>query len=121
MTIHERIIYGKLANAVSLRQEIATRAARTFQTAQRLRMLVVIAATVVGLMQIAAFADILPVSQWVNSHAYQLTLSVVAATLFASAHVWCCRQRLDESEDNLAGYLKGLPVTSLADVHKGVP
>jgi len=118
MTIHERIIYGRLSGAVSLRQEIAARAARTFQAALRLRMMTIITATIVGVIQIAAYAELLSASAWVNSHAYHLSLSSIAATLFASAHVWCCRQRMEASTENLVEFVRHLPVAATVCHHR---
>ena len=109
MTVHKQLDYGPLAGAVSLRQEIAIRATRAFQAARRLRAMIVITAAIVCIIQIAAYAEILSSSAWVNSRAYPLTLGFLGATLFASAHLWCCRQRMESSQENLARYLSRIP------------
>ena len=112
MTIHERIIYGRLSGAVSLRQEIVARATRAFDGAQRLRLMIVVTATIVGVIQIAAYVELLSASAWINSHGYYLSLSSITATLFASAHVWYCRQRLEISNESLAEFVRHLPVAA---------
>ena len=117
MTIHERIIYGRLSGAVSLRQEIVSRATRNLHAAQRLRLMIVVTATIVGVIQIAAYFELVSASAWINSHGYHISLSCIAATLFASAHVWCCRQRLENSNESLAEFVRHLPVAVTVGNH----
>jgi len=109
MTVHEQLDYGSLTGALSLRQEIMIRATRAFQAARRLRAMIVITAAIVCIVQIAAYAEVLSSSAWVNSQAHPLTLGFLGSTLFASAHLWCCRQRMEISQENLAQYLNRIP------------
>jgi hypothetical protein len=109
MADHNQLPYGPLAGAVSLRQDIADRAKRAYGAARRIRAVTIFAATLVSLGQLACLAKLLPMSAWVNERTYGISLTVLGATLLASALVWSCRERLDASRARLTSYLSRLP------------
>jgi len=111
MTASDQALYGPLAGAVSLRQEIVERAEQAYVSARRMRAIIVALAAVVSLGQVACWFDLLPMSAWVNQRTYILSLSVLSVTLLGSALVWSCRQRLEAGRIRLAAFLRNLPVT----------
>ena len=109
MAVHYQLRYGPLAGAVSLRQEIVERAKQAYKGARRMRAIILIAAALVSLGQLACRANLLPMSDWVNERTYGVSFAVIAATLLASALVWSCRERVDVNRARLSSYLSRLP------------
>ena len=109
MTAYDQVLYGPLAGAVSLRQEIADRAQLAYHNTRRVRAFIVTIAAVITLSQLACRFDLLPMSAWVNERTYGISLSVLGATLLGSALVWSCHERMKVGQTRLTRYLCSLP------------
>jgi hypothetical protein len=108
MTTSKQIPFGPLAEAASLRIEIAARAAEAHRAACRVRSIVAAAIALATAVRVACLLKLLP-WPWLNDHGAAISLSILAASLLLAATVWSSRQRLELAQATLDEFLLRLP------------
>jgi len=110
MTVHEMVLYGPLAGAVELRQDIVRRAGYTCGMAVKWRRMVVVFAGLAALAFVVSGLASPQASSWTLGHSWISFTIVGSAWLLTSANVWLALQRLENAKSNLDGFVKHLPV-----------
>ena len=112
MMVQDKLLYGPFAGHVELREEILRHSGEVLSRAIHLRNSIGIVTIVLGLLRFMGLVAPVQGLGWFVIHSFAITLSLLAAWVFAVVNVWCCRQRFDDCRTRLMEYVSQLPTST---------